>query len=55
MIKIIDEGDIEITQEQHDIYLDEYRSCMAFYAGPFISFEAWLRKKLLNKGYENVK
>jgi hypothetical protein len=45
-IKIIeDENDVVLTREEHDRLQDEYSKCMAYYAGPKISFETWVRNR----------
>lgn len=46
MIRIRQETDIELTQEQYNRYHNEYKKAMMFYAGHYISFETWLRYKL---------
>lgn len=46
-IKIIDDGpEIVLTQSEHERLLSEYQKAMQYYAGPYISFETWVRTKL---------
>ncbi len=44
-IRIIEEEDIEITQEEYDRYYHEYTNSMQYHVCP-PSFEAWLRRRL---------
>lgn len=37
--------DIHLTQAEYDRLMDEYGKMMMSYAGPYISFEAWVRSR----------
>ena len=49
MIRIKESKPLELTQEEYETFLDEYRKAMMYYAGPKISFETWVRRHKLTE------
>ncbi len=50
-IKIIDEGELRLTQAEYDRYLREWQKAMQMTVAP-VDFETWVRRQIDYKRYD---
>lgn len=50
-IRIIDEGEIQLTRAEYERYVREWKNAMQYTTAP-IDFETWVRRQLAYKRYD---